>query len=539
MIFLVGVAKFVLGEYEEATRRFEEYLSKFPGAEMAEEAQYRIALATLFGGKEIGYKKAIGLFQNYLGKFPNGSFVTDAEYRIAVCRMTAGEHEAVVKACDDWMRKHRGENIAGEVLALKGDALDAMGRKPEAALAYEESSDVATSEEVLSYSLFEAAKRYQDLGDWQRMEEMFRKFLRNRPDHPSEVAAYFYIGQAMNKQGKIQEAKEFVAGKIREFIEDPRKEAVERLLSQLAQMCVRKPRQPPGAEIPPAPMPEVAATGTDGVPVPTPVPVPRVKVDPTIEFEEILATFPDTPTAAARKLFARSELEMMRRKPLESAGYFAQIVETAKPEALSPILLGRVGDALLAKGEVEKAREMYDQIIGAFPKSEFADFGYVGRGELAMREKNWKEALKNFTIAADEIAASSKLRDATLGKARAMFELQQYDEAEKLFELVSSAKEWRGEATAVSLHYLGRIAQQRKDYAKAIAFFQRVYLTHQKYPAIVALAYLDSADCFKDLGKVQEARNTYAEMLRNEKLKAAKVPQLEEARKRMEQLGPA
>ncbi|MEI8313092.1 MAG: tetratricopeptide repeat protein, partial [Verrucomicrobiota bacterium] len=146
------------------------------------------------------------------------------------------------------------------------------------------------------------------------------------------------------------------------------------------------------------------------------------------------------------------------------------------------------------------------------------------------------EALKNFSIAADEIAASSKLKEATLGKARALLALKKYPEAEKLFEMIAGLKEWRGEATAESLYCLGRIAQENKDYAKAIACYQRIFLTHQKYPKIVARAYLDSAICFKELGKTVEAKNTYIEMLRNEKLRAANIPELAEAQKQFDQI---
>ena len=179
---------------------------------------------------------------------------------------------------------------------------------------------------------------------------------------------------------------------------------------------------------------------------------------------------------------------------------------------------------------------MYDQIIGGFAKSEYADYGYVGRGDLAMRQGKFDEALKNYSVAADDISASSKLKEATIGKAKALFALKKYPEAIKIFEMVAGLKEWRGEATADSLYYLGRIAQETKDYAKAIAYYQRIFLTHQKYPKIVAKAYMDSAMCFKELGKSTEAKNTYAEMLRNEKLKAAKVPELVEAQKQLDQL---
>ena len=535
MLFLLGVAKFSLNDYPAASAQFADYIKSYPTGDFVQEAEYRTALCTLFADKEIGYKKAIQLFEDYLRKYPTGDFATDAGYRIAVCRMSAGEHATVVKDCDAWLQKYPGDLMAGEVLALKGDALLALENKPAAAACYNESANVATSDEVLMYSIMEAAKHYQDLADWPAMDAMFRKFLEKNPDHAGAVAAYYYIGQAMVKQGKVAEGKEFLAEKIRSNISDPHKEAVERLLTQLAQLCVRKPKMPPEAPTP-TPAAGPSATQASASTEPTPAPTPRPKPDPMIELEEFLATFPDTPAAKARKLFVRSEVATMKRKPEDSAKYIAELTDSAQPEDLSPMLLGIVGDKLLARGDEAKAREMFDQIIGGFPRSEYADYGYVGRGEIAMRQGKFEEALKNFSIAADEIAASSKLKEATLGKAKALMALKRYPEAEKIFEMIAGLKEWRGEATAESLFFLGRIAQENKDYPKAIGYYQRIFLTHQKYPKIVAKAYLESAACFKELGKTVEAKNTYIEMLRNDKLRAAKVTELAEAQKQFDLL---
>jgi len=531
MLFLLGVAKFSLHDYPGASEKFADYITAFPNGEFVQEAEYRIALGTLFGDNEIGYKKALQLFASYLTKYPSGIFATDAEYRMAVCHRSAGENETVVKGCDAWLQKHPGDQMTGEVLALKADALLALGNKAAAAAAYNESATVTSSDEVLMYALMEAAKHYQDLADWSAMDTMFRKFLEKYPDHPGAVAGYFYIGQAMIKQGKIPEAKAFLGEKIRVSISDPHKEAVERLMVQLAQLCLKKPKLPPEALTAPPASQEDGATASG-----SPPPQARPKPDPSIEFEEFLATFPDTPAAIARKLFARSELAIMRRKPDQSARYLTELTDSVKPGDLSPMLLGKVGDILMARGDDAKAREMYDQIIGGFGKSDYADYGYVGRGELAFRQGKFAEALKDFSYAADEIAASSKLKEATLGKAKALFALKKYPEAGKIFEMIAGLKEWRGEATAESLYYLGRIAQENKDYPRAIAFYQRIFLTHQKYPKLVAKAYMESAACFKELGKTVEAKNTYIEMLRNDKLRAAAVPELAEAQKQFDQI---
>ncbi|MGH8046167.1 MAG: tetratricopeptide repeat protein, partial [Chthoniobacterales bacterium] len=184
----------------------------------------------------------------------------------------------------------------------------------------------------------------------------------------------------------------------------------------------------------------------------------------------------------------------------------------------------------------KKAYAMFDYLAGHYPDSEFADFGYIGLGEIAYANKDYKTALRNFKTAKDEVMPGQKLKEAYLGEAKSELALERLDEAEKLFKLIAGNKMWKGEATAQSYVALGDIEMKRRKYAEAIAYYQRVYIAYQKYPNYVAEAYLNSAEAFLQLGKKQEAINTYNEMLRNEKLRDIQSPSLGEAQKKLDSL---
>ncbi len=64
---------------------------------------------------------------------------------------------------------------------------------------------------------------------------------------------------------------------------------------------------------------------------------------------------------------------------------------------------------------------------------------------------------------------------------------------------------------------------------EAIAYYQRVFVAYQRYLPWVAKAYIASAQCFEQLGKKDEARNTYREMLNNPKLQNLDEAQLARA----------
>ena len=86
----------------------------------------------------------------------------------------------------------------------------------------------------------------------------------------------------------------------------------------------------------------------------------------------------------------------------------------------------------------------------------YLDFAYVGLGEVAFAKKDYHAALELFSVAADKMAGS-RVKDATIGKAKTLLEMAQYDDARKLFEQIASVREWRGESTAYAVYSLGDI----------------------------------------------------------------------------------
>ncbi len=259
--------------------------------------------------------------------------------------------------------------------------------------------------------------------------------------------------------------------------------------------------------------------------------------DPGAELDRLLssAANEEPPTAKARILFAKAELARLRRQPAEEEKYIAEIATQFKPEELSPLLLGEAADYLLSQNKLDQAASFYQRLLDDFPKSQMVDYAYRGMGEIAHQKKDYPKALRFFTDGTEKIAATTKLKDITIGRAKTLLALGKLDEAQKGFEQVASVREWRGEATAYSVYSLGQIATKRGKWAEANAYYQRVFVGYQKFLPWVAKAYIGSGESFEKLGKTQEATNTYRELLRNEKL--ANFSEAAEARKRLEALG--
>ena len=247
-------------------------------------------------------------------------------------------------------------------------------------------------------------------------------------------------------------------------------------------------------------------------------------------------------------MYAKAELARLQRKPEVEAQILLEVAKDYKPEDLSPILLGQVGDCLFQNGQPDQAMPFYNQLMDAYEKSPLVEYAYNGLAQIAFGQKDYKKADRYFSQALDKGIAASKLEAITLGEAQNLLALNRLDEAKPLFEQVASNRAWRGEATALSVYSLGEIQMGLGDkaeadsttqaaqayYAAANAYYQRVFVAYQKYPDIQAKAYLRSGEAFEKMGKTTEARNTYSEMLRNPAL--ASFPETSDAKQHLDHL---
>lgn len=209
-------------------------------------------------------------------------------------------------------------------------------------------------------------------------------------------------------------------------------------------------------------------------------------------------------TAQMRILFAKAWLAKTMREPEKAEKLFTIIIEVAKPDDLSPMLLATVGDNARKKGDLDKATACYNRLNEFFKDTEYADGAAVGLAEIAFEKNEFDKSLELFRKAQEDYAGSSRLLDATRGEARTLYKLKKFDEAKKIYENILNTKEWRGEAHAEALFMQGEMLSDQNKPGEAISFYQRVVIAHQKWKPILAKAYIQGAKAFIKLNRPQE-----------------------------------
>lgn len=496
--FLRGNVLFEMQRFDDARQTFELLVNEFPNSAYGDDALYRVALSYFYQNDSINTTKAL---KNYIKQNPKGQYIIDARYRLAFMKFQARETDDAMEDLEEIVKDAPNDQNIGQVYALLGDGYNQKQDYEKALTNFAQAVDKAKSDDVLSYAMDQATDLYASMNKWKEIGDMWEKYLKTHKDNEEqELKAVLWISRARVKEDKKDEAMELLSKAIKPKIPNPANEQVEGLIQQLVSLMAPKKRAVKAAPAANASTPP--ATGT-----------PAVVVAPVVTFEEVekkletLLTPPEAAmngTAQMRILFAKAWLAKTMREPEKAEKLFTIIIEVAKPDDLSPMLLATVGDNARKKGDMDKATACYNRLNTFFKETEYADGAAVGLAEIAFEKGEFEKSLELFRKAMVDYAGSSRLLDATRGEAKSLYKLKKYDDAKKIYENVLNTKEWRGEAHAEALFIQGEMLMEQGKVGEAISFYQRVIIAHQKWKPILAKAYLHCAKAFLKLNRPLE-----------------------------------
>ena len=150
--FLVGETYYRSKEFERAAVEFESFVTLYPGHQIADLGQYRLArsyfdqMPTLERDQKIT-SQALVEFQKVLRLYPESRYAPDAIVKIEACRLRLaqkelwiaefytrqGKYESALPRFDTVLREYGRTSVAPQALYQKADALVRLGRPDEAA----------------------------------------------------------------------------------------------------------------------------------------------------------------------------------------------------------------------------------------------------------------------------------------------------------------------------------------------------------------------------------------------------------------------
>ena len=507
--FLLPNARFGARDWTGARAGYRDYLANYPDGEFREQANYYAAMTYFLTGD---FVEAMGEIRQFTDNFPRSALLADAYYRLAVCAYSGKDYASVVERTQNWEERYAKNSLLVEVLSLEGDGLKMLGREPEAIDVYLRAARLAKNDEARGYPLREAVRLLEKAREWSRLAGIYKGLMETYPDSPQILDWAYGMARVYLREHQRDDAVAVLTSHLGPFLGDPTRDLVEKSLGLLAQQQARHRFAPSSSVVNAAPLVSLPAVAS----LPPPPPAPEDALVTRLGFA---AGKVPAGLVAARIGFYRYEVAYYGGHRPEAQAILLEIGRATGPEGLSAPIMGLAGEALAKAGDGERAEVFFKALLKDYPDSTWRDIAYVGQGDLAYAAGQADVALADYTDAVDKAGGEYRLREALMGQGRAQLQLGRLDEAARLFTRVAGERAWRGEATAECLFQLGEIAAKQGDFARAINFYQRVYVGYARYPEWTARSYLESAQLFVQLGKIQEASNTYQEILRSDRLK--------------------
>ncbi len=496
--FLAGYCRMMQELNAEAVVWFDQHLQNFSDGPFTEQTVYWRAMAHHYNKD---YPAAREAHAAYLQKYPQGTHRVDSALRRAQGLFNMEQFQDAYKELEAFLTAHGNSPQADEARNLLGDCYFALGEIERGLRAFQQVSPA--DGRLYDYAWFRIGLAHKSLEQFDAMQKHFDQFLQTRADSPRVPEALGQLAWLHRRNEQPDKAKDVYWTAIRDHGNDPDAAAVEELLQSVARLY-RSPEE-------------------------------RTQLRVRLQDLETEAVRLALPTLAARARWMQGQI-IRREDPAAAARHFARLPELVDElRFLSPPLLADAGDALRAADDRATAREAYRTLLRWYPRSLGKDRAYAGLGLLAVTTGENSEAYDWFEKFERDTIQSPLLADVIQARANMLEADGKYEEAITELSRVLEVESARGLPWVEALYRMGSIRMKQNDPARAVPYFQRIYVMYGRWNEYVAKSYLQSARAFELLNRPEEAVNTYREFVQNTHLSA--LPEYKQAQQRLQEMG--
>jgi TolA-binding protein len=512
-LFLLGYAHFMEEQFDQSVARFRELRTRFPGTELLPGAIYWTAMALMFDSR---YEEAAREFDELLSHHPDATYLEDAAFRRAICNYALGQFDTADERLDAFIKAHPASKLAAEAWMTRGDIAGAQAKIDDAVRDYQTAMEFP--EDVLNIEHYNhcAFQTGQILFDAKKFKEAaahYKRYLaRNRSGSNLPLAVY-WIGRTLIETGEPVGAARYYKDAVLQYGADRKQIGVDMILDEWVATTHKLPAdQARGAWNELQQSLRAARNANDPV--------------GTLRLTRVLMFHPDI-------------------TPMEREQLLDKLLQPGNITNASPAVLETMLDGAMQRSQTNLAVSVAQDIVAEFTETDYALNArlFLARNNIArlrtappeQAKQLRDEAIKHLDVIRTVFASNEEAAEALLLLGRLYREDGNTDEADKCYESVLSVRTW-GRFWPEALYGRGLCAEARKEFLKATAYYERIYVMYAKYRDWTAKAYLRRAECLHRLYEDNKARDTLQELLKADDL--AQYPEYEQGRQLLAKLEP-
>jgi len=496
-------------KYAEAGVQFTVVYEKFGDSPLAGNALYFRGLSFMMTGK---YEEALSDFREYQSNYSRGDYASVCMFREAVCLYGLERPLEAEEIFSQFIENFPDDTLVSEAFSMRGDieaAKEASAEDPytldRALKDYRMAIDKATDALQSSYPAFQAAKVFKLEAKWQDIIDLMNYYMARWEDKANVAEAVYWVGFSQIEMGEVSEAVAAYLEAIEHYGNDPSKLGVDKIIMELVKISQY----------------HLSEEDCAGVAV-------RLKLKQTSLVEDDVAVL---------RLRLQVLQSLLQGEDVATVLGSELLDLQTDLEVTTPVSLALMCDAAVDSGDTEQMQRLSEYFIETYEDSDLLWHAYRAKTNKLLEDGDLQGVLDSIEEAQGLFGAESYMGWAQLTKAETLFNMKEYAEAEKEYNMIMGVSEWRGPIFAEAMYGMGICRMAQDDLEKAHAFFQRTYLLFKSYDDgnWAAKGYLAAASCSKKLGNDEGAIKTLQEMLADDYTK--ENPLVEKAHKLLRKWG--
>jgi tetratricopeptide (TPR) repeat protein len=476
-LFLLGYASFMEEQFSNSVRYLTRMNTEFPGNDRQADGAYWTGMAYLFDRQ---FEEALPFFDQVLLGFPDSPYVEDSAFRSASCDYGLSAFDRADRKLLHFLEKYPDSKLVAEAHLTRGDIAAAVGNLPLAVTEYQKVPEGDINIEHYNFSAFRCGEILDELKDYDGLFAHFARYIEKNREGSNIPQALYWQGRALWSKQEHERALAFYRQAMEKFGKDRKALGVDLIMDE----WVARLRDAP---------PPLSAQGWR-------------------DLLDLLKTAGENKDYALMLRLQRLLLYNPAMGDADKAAIRRNLFNPANMGYASPAILDLILDESIQSTNIPVAVTAAAKIVEDFPETDSAIAARMFLARQAIKAGEFDDAVRHLNVVREVFAASGEAAEAILLLGDLHLAARRAEEADKAYNDVLGAKEWRP-LWPEALYGRGQAALLKRDYAKASAYFERIYVMYSGNRNWTAKGYLARAECLIRMHEPTKARETLEEMM--------------------------
>jgi len=500
--YLLAFAHFQSRDYAGSNDQFSNIIQLYNNSIHFNDSRYYRGMTSML---QANYDEALNDFIKYREDNESGEHSSASLFRQAVCQFGLEDIESSELLFSKFINLYPEDALVSEAYSYRADitaSKEATEDIPNpldlAIIDYRKGIDKAVTTLQSSYAAFKAAEVYKLEDKWNEIIDLMNYYLDRWEESANVAEATFWIGRSKINLGDVESAIDSYLDAIKRFGNDINQVGVDKIINELS-ISASKLLDDDEYNL---------LSSRIGY-----------LVDEINPNEKVLQIRMN----AVKSLIDSSESNFAEKLLDQDIDF----------NLLSPISLSILCDYIIEL-DINKVEEVSNYFMLNYEDSELLWKAFKAKSYNLQNKGKNNELISLIDEAQARFGADAYMGWAQLMKANANYELQNFSQADKDYELIIGIRDWKGALHAEAWFKRGLCREKSGELEIAHTFYQRTYLLFRGYSdgLWAAKAYLAAANVLQELGRIDEAVETLNQMLNDKYLESS--PLLNEAERQLE-----